>query len=500
MRYEYYSPLREARNLNVQFNINCTTTPNCFLPTDHAFYNGVKTNFGPRVGLSYSPNGKTAIRGGFGIFYGPGQTEDLLQPIESDLINTVVSSNPGGYPVNIDAVRASFAANVNNRSFAPRAYSPDYNVPERIYQYNFSVEQELPGKFVVTAAYVGSQGRNLFLRSIANRIKEVRTVDPTQAGVIVREFDIDNGGTNVLRPFAEIDYKSSGGHDSYNAFQFSLVRRAAKGLTMNTQYTLGRSFGNSAGSNEADTVGNNARALKDFDYDNGYNKFDVRHNFNTSLVYAIPTGKLAGAAKAILGSWEVGGIANARSGLPINVVMNRPDIVYQDTTTGLYFAGPAAGRIAVINVPGGGSSRTSRERVDLIPNVNPYLDDDRKLLNPAAFAVPKPGTFGNLPRNYLRGPNFRQFDMILNRKFPLKEAANLEFRAEVFDIFNLTNFAAPPSVLSATLGTAAGQFQPGTPLTAAGGNASFGVLASTVERSVGLGTNRQIQFAMKLNF
>jgi hypothetical protein len=138
--------------------------------------------------------------------------------------------------------------------------------------------------------------------------------------------------------------------------------------------------------------------------------------------------------------------------------------------------------------------------VDLIPGVNPYLDDDRKLLNPAAFAVPKPGTFGNIPRSFLRGPTFRQFDMILNRRFPVSEAANVEFRAEVFNIFNLTNFAAPPSVLSATIGTAAGQFQPGAPLTAAGGNASFGVLASTVERSVGLGTNRQIQFAMKLNF
>src|SRR5207244_7264106 len=135
--------------------------------------------------------------GGCGMFYGPGHTEDLLQPIESDLINTVV--NGGGYPIDVAAVRANFISNANNRSFTPRAYSPDYKVPERIYQYNVSVQQELPGRFVVTGAYVGSQGRNLFLRSIANRIIAVRTnPDPTLAGVIVREFDIDNGGTNVL--------------------------------------------------------------------------------------------------------------------------------------------------------------------------------------------------------------------------------------------------------------------------------------------------------------
>src|SRR5207244_7514866 len=144
----------------------------------------------------------------------------------------------------------------------------------------------------------------------------------------------------------------------------SLVRRSGRGLTMNAQYTLGRSYGNSAGTNEADTVGNNARALADFDYDNSYNKFDIRHNFNASLVYAIPTGGLTGAAKTILGNWEVGGIANARSGLPVNVFITRPDIVYTDAA-GTVFTTPAAGRTAVINTPSGGSTRATR-RPDLI--------------------------------------------------------------------------------------------------------------------------------------
>ncbi len=492
LRYEYYSPMREVNNLNVQFDINTGK----ILPTDHPFYQGVKTNFGPRIGLAYSPASKTAIRGAFGMFYGPGQTEDLLQPIESDLINTVVTG--GTYPIDVTAVRANFINNPSNRSFGPRAYSPDYKVPERVYQYNFSVQQELPGKFVVTGAYVGSQGRNLFLRSIANRIVAVRTnPDPAQAGIISREFDIDNGGTNVLHPFGEVDYKVSGGHDSYNALQLSVVRRSNKGLTLNSQYTLGRSLGNSEGSNEADTVSNNARALADFDIDNSYNKFDIRHNFNTSLVYAIPTRGLSGAAKAILGDWEVGGIANARSGLPVNVFVTRPDIVYTDAAGNVFTSG-AAGRTAVINTPGGGSTRSTR-RPDLVPGVDPYLNNDRTLFNPAAFAIPKPGTFGNLPRNYLRGPKFRQVDLIVNRKFPFKETRNVEFRAEIFNVFNLTNFAAPPSVLGPALGTAAGQFQPGQPLSFTGSSA-FGTVTSTVERSVGLGTNRQIQFALRLNF
>jgi hypothetical protein len=492
VRYEYYTPLREARDLNVQFDVNTGQ----ILPPTHDFYQSVKTNFGPRVGLSYSPTLKTAIRGGFGIFYGPGQTEDLLQPLESDLINTVVSG--GSFPIDINAVRNNFINNPNNRSFSPRAYSADYKVPERVYQYNVSIQRELPGRVVVTGAFVGSQGRNLFVRSIANRIVAVRTnPDPTLAGVIIREFDIDNGGTSVLRPFGEIDYKSSGGHDSYRAFQLSAVRRSSKGLTMNAQYTLGRSFGNSAGSNEAITVGNNGRNISDFDYDDGYNNFDVRHNFNTSLVYAIPSGRFSGLAKTIFGNWEVGGIANARSGLPVNVLITRPDIVYTDAT-GNVFTTPAVGRTAVINTPFGGSTRATR-RPDLTAGINPFLDQDRTLFNPPAFAIPKPGTFGNVPRNFLRGPKFRQIDLILSKRFPFAENRNIEFRSEIFNIFNLTNFAAPPGLLGPALGTAAGQFQPGQPLSFTGSTA-FGTMTSTVERSVGLGTNRQIQFALRVNF
>src|SRR6185436_8756672 len=114
--------------------------------------------------------------------------------------------------------------------------------------------------------------------------------------------------------------KTSGGHDTYNALQFSLSRRSASGLSMNAQYALGSSRGNTGGSNEATTAGNNARAIADFDYDNGYNNFDVRHNFNLSVLYAIP------GRGPIAGGWTVGGIANARSGLPVPVLVGRNDI------------------------------------------------------------------------------------------------------------------------------------------------------------------------------
>ncbi|NBQ43998.1 MAG: hypothetical protein EBU23_16425, partial [Mycobacteriaceae bacterium] len=213
-------------------------------------------------------------------------------------------------------------------------------------------------------------GRNLFLRSIANRTVGLLQTAPTASATNIREFDVVTcsdgrvldgrvsaitgtvcgaGATALSKqsPFAEVDYKTSGGQDSYNAMQLSLNRRAANGVALNAQYTYGYSKGNTAGSNEAATAANNARALSQFDYDNGYNNFDVRHNFNLSALYNIP------GSGAFTGGWTVGGIANMRSGLPVPVLVTRPDIVYIDGA-GAVWGAPAADRTAVINKPGGG--------------------------------------------------------------------------------------------------------------------------------------------------
>jgi hypothetical protein len=455
--------------------------------------------------MTYSPAEKTVFRGGFGIFVGPGQTEDQIQPVESDVIRTTLTG--GAYPLNIDALRASFVSNEKTRSFQPRAYANEYTIPERIYQYTASIQQELPGQFGATAAYVGSQGRNLFLRSVANNI-----IGVSAAGAPIRQFDIvscanGTGGvgntcagstvSSIQRPYGEIDYKTSGGHDSYNAMQLSLTRRVAAGLTMNGQYTLGYSKGNTGGSNEATTAGNNARVLADFDYDNGYNNFDVRHTFNLSAVYNVPgTG-------ALKGGWTVGGIVNARSGLPIPVLMTRPDIVYVDGA-GNVFNNAAPDRTPVVNTPGGGSTRGTR-RPDVVPGVDPFIKDGGLVfLNPAAFTAPKPGTFGNLERNSIHGPATRQFDLLVAKRVDIRGTSNVELRMEVFNLFNRDNFANPPGTINNPLPNnnlnEANKFQPGQPLTAAAAGTSFGVINRTAERIVGIGTNRQMQLAVRLNF
>jgi hypothetical protein len=283
--------------------------------------------------------------------------------------------------------------------------------------------------------------------------------------------------------------------------QLQLTRRSANGLVLNGQYTLGYSKGNTGGSNEADTAGNNARALADFDYDDGYNKRDVRHTFNFSALYSTPGKGL------LTGGWSLGGIVNMRSGLPIFVVMNRPDIVYLDAA-GNVFNTFAPGLTPVVNVPGGGASRAGRERPDLIPGVDPFIKDGgRVFLNPAAFTTPAPGKFGNLERNSIHGPNFGQVDFVVSKKVPTGRGSNAEFRLEVFNLFNRTNFAVPSGTLPNALPAAnvspnaANVVQPGRPFSSAtSGIGSFGQVTSTVATTTGIGTNRQIQLGFRLNF
>jgi hypothetical protein len=122
------------------------------------------------------------------------------------------------------------------------------------------------------------------------------------------------------------------------------------------------------------------------------------------------------------------------------------------------------------------------------------------MLNPAAFATPQPGMFGNLGRYALHGPSLSQFDFTVQKRFPIREQVALEFRSEFYNIFNRTNFANPPAALNNALGTGTNQLQPGQPFNAAAAGGAFGVANGTVERAVGLGTSRQIQLSLRLNF
>ena len=159
LRYEYYGVMHEDRNLFVLFNADRGQ----IMPNSTPWYNSSKTNFGPRLAFTWAPTAlknKTVFRVGAGYFFGPGQTEDQIQPIEADRMSTTVSSGAGLlYPFDANIARANFINNPNNRTYQPRAYANQYTLPEKVYQYTASMQQELGGGIGVGIAYVGSQGR-----------------------------------------------------------------------------------------------------------------------------------------------------------------------------------------------------------------------------------------------------------------------------------------------------------------------------------------------------
>jgi hypothetical protein len=500
VRYEYYSVLNEDRNLSVFFNADtsklaCGTVPGCDLPKTTPWYHSSKLNFGPRVGIAWSPqslHNNTVVRVGAGYYYGPGQTEDQVQPIDSDRASRTIT-NGIAWPINPATVLAGYNINDPNLGYQPRAYGNGYQLPEKVLSYTASIQQTLPGNAVLTAAYVGSQGRNLFLRSWTNGIVGVNMNPTTGAGIPVLQFG---------PRFAQIDYKTSGGTDHYDSLQTTLNRRFSGGLSAGLQWTYSHSIGDTGGSNEAQTTQNPFN----FQQDRGNNAFDVRHSFNTSVLYQLPFKFSSRPLNLVAGGWEVGGIVNARTGLPIDVTISRPDIVYQVNGTSQYVQAPLLSgdtilTTPVIDNPYGGAFRNNR-RPSVIADVNPFIEtsDKRFFLNPAAFTFPQPGQFGNLGRYALHGPGLSQLDFTIHKRFAIDEFRNVEFRAEFYNILNHANFANPPAVLATGLGTATGQIQPGQPYSSSVAGAAFGVFNSTVSRDVGLGAQRQIQMSLRLNF
>jgi hypothetical protein len=554
VRYEYYSVNREKDNRAVIFD----AASGRLLPSDTPFYQSKKNNIAPRFGFTWTPEklgGKTVIRLGGGLYFGPGQYEDLIQPIESNVFRSTSSISAG---LSTTTGAAVSNTGVVQSRFTPRAYDVNgYAVPEKVGQYGFSVQQELPGNTVLTVAYVGSQGRNLFLRSITNRILpgtaivQAGAALPTGVGIVnicsvapiagacpgtitavrtIREFDVvgkrfdsvtgtvlaDPAG--ILTPFGEIDYKTSGGRDNYNALQILVNRRFTQGLTINSQYQFGKSKGNTQGSNEAQTAQNPFSFAEEF----GNNTFDITHSGNITALYELPFGKLqkyrlSGVADQLLGGWQVGATFNGRSGTPIDIRITRPDVVAvcqsstcalgtSSVTQGFVISLPSgalpAGFVATVNTPGGNASRNTR-RPNLVPGVSPFLtiggSNGLRFLNPAAFSTPAPGTYGNLDRNALKGPSFYQLDMTFQKKFSLGERVNLAFRTEIYNILNKANFSNPQATLGNFLSGGTNSLQPNTPYSSTNAG-QFGVINGTVGRTIGLGTNRQIQFALRLGF
>ncbi len=417
------------------------------------------------------------------MFVGPGQTEDQIQTdrrFRSHQHDDLDRPRWRSRSIRRVAI-ANFVNNPNNRIYQPRAYANDYTIPERIWQYTASVQQDLGAQHRPDGRVhrqPGTQPVPPQRRPTRSRRSSRTRTRPTRRIVIRAVLDRPSGMPPATSPACRTrtprsTTRPAAATTTTTRCSSALSRRSASGLSMNAQYTLSRSFGNTSGSNEALTAGNNARNLADFDYDNGYNNFDVRHTFNFSAA-------LSGSVRPRPqhGRERRRGLRARRLGRRRHLQRaQRPADrrAHHAPRHRLQWTAPATS--STTRRPAAWPSSTRRAaatratcagRIWCPASIRSSTTTALLFLNPAAFATPAPGTFGNLERNSLHGPSFTQVDMV-HRRSTSAAARNVEFRAEIFNLFNTANFSNPiatlPNALPTAATTEANKVQPGQAFT-----------------------------------
>ena len=443
LRYEYYSVAHEILNRSAVVDI---TRCGGFCPKGTPYYQPNTKDFAPRIGVAWAPSalhGKTTIRSGFGIYYGGNQNDDFSDPAESAVPRYSLSST------DFPALAFPLVAFLDpkNQLFSPKAIAR--NRKDLSYNnWDFLVQEQLPANWLLEAGYTGGEGHHLFDKYTVN------TINPLT-------------GTRPLAGFGSFGLKANDGNDNFNALQVSLHRRFVHGLLFQSNYMWSHGIADaSIGSGENQTFQDMlCRAC-----DRSSTSIDVRHNLTVNAIYELPFGNgkqflTTGVPAKIFGGWELAGIASARTGLPVNITMSRK----------------------ANQLPDG---NTSSQRPNLVPGVDIYAANQsiNNWFNPAAFAAPANGTWGDLGRYIANGPGMFEIDTSLQKRFRISERLALNFRAAAYNLFNHPVYSSP----SGSIGSLTGS----SPV-----SGSFGRITSIINTgAVGTGAPRRIEFMFRAEF
>ena len=416
---------------------------------NHGIHNTDYGNWQGRVGFAYKVNNTSAVRAGYSRFYdewngvaqfsqnvgGNWPSVGLLDSGQQNLnvINATISD-----PVNqgTSALFYPAATPFGNQTFY---FNPDMRTPYTD-QWNIGIDQELGKQATLSIAYAGSHGGRLDLGGIHNTARFPGLGDAA-AVASRRQYPY------IVPTF----YDDSTGNSNYHALQTRLTSANHNGLTYLISYTWSKSIDLGSSGNFG-AEGTNLQDPYNPQADRSVSGFDLTHIFSASAVYELPFGKGRrfnpgnGIVSYLAGGWQLNTIVNLASGAPYEV-----DVSGDNANTGNNFS-----------------------HANRISGVNPYTTvDPRQRLNPAAFAIPDFGTFGNGGRNSLRQTPSKNLDLSVFRSFPIRDAVALTLRLESFNLTNTAIFSTPSTTLN---------------------DSNFGAVTSTRN------TPRQLQVAAKINF
>ena len=394
-------------------------------------------NWAPRVGATYQIDEKTVLRGGFGRSYDIGvfgslfghsvtqnlpvlAVQELRAPSNFDRVFTLDAGPP---PPEFPEVPASGRFPLPN-GVSARAL-PAEQRPPTVDAFNVIVQHQLSDSMSVEVGYVGNRGRDVF----AGDGPEINVNQASLNGFL------EGVPRNQRRPFfnkfgwtQDIGYFCNCATNSYDSLQAKFNKRFSQGYSAKINYTLQRVRQHGADQFETDLPEH--RGLYDSDLEYGPPDWDRVHNFVVSLVAEIPVGRgrlyMSDASEvvdAIVGGWQFNTNTIIQSGLPFNVTY-RDAGADRDT-------GP--NRPDLVGDPEGPKNR------DQWFNTTPIGSSG------SAFGRPARGTFGDLPRNYLRGPGYWRVDASLFKHVRFAGSRDLELRVEVVNLFNHVNLGNPDS-------------------------------------------------------
>ena len=463
-------------------------------------------NFGPRLGLAYSPDfsdgvlgkvfggpGKSSIRAAFGIYYTSVEDLNLFYEV-ADAPFGLYWSSPGAvlfeepfrnrvdggtdgegqrFPFTVPIPGSPANKTLSFAVYEPMSYFPGYDIHNRLpyaEHFNFSIQRELTKSTVLTLAYVGTEGHRLISQSEANPGDAALCIQLAAEGCGPNaEQNTFTVGSNTIYgtrdkllnpnycPEAQTlcfgfgnTFTKLVANSIYNAGQITVERKAGD-VTLLAAYTIAKGLDDSSGFNDLVNFANPKLSR-------GLSSTDVRNNFVVSYVWAIPFDRaFHGLPKRLTKGWQIQGITRFASGFPIQMGQSNP-VTNPQLCPGLLLATPQpcesdsslAGSPStdMPNLVGPIHIRNPRDT----PGTFTYFDQSAFVATNCYFigTTPSPdcGTFGTANRRFFHGPGFNNTDFGFQKTIPVTEAKMFEIRGEFFNIFNHAQFVNPSGDIS----------------------------------------------------